>query len=1278
MAFQQPEHWLGDTIITKTFDTYKAAGDWLLSMAESLKHGGIEKSFRAAAKEVAAEALQGSPKLENAETDITKDFLQVTRMHTVTPEFSTSSIQLLLLGEQEHPQPAITESAPSEQFPHTRQVQSELQVSCLVLREEAWMWFRRKDISPMYLFRSYALNNLPASFHILVTDTLGNECEHVGTIEFDKCEDVRRFYPWKSYMLNALESKTWAKRVRDKEKVCAWRIQAVQPLDAPIRVQIGLRHVFSAESDQAKLKYILAAHPSVEHCFADCHNFEDMSGFCYKCGREHAIDSSMRADLHLCGPSCKDLSILEAARGIHNVYIMQDAMKIHQAWARVDQPIDLDLEPIYENVKSVAEQTRSATGDIHRPVIEVVKEDVEALGYRFAFNKVDSQHFLVRQRRNRVYGVAETHCGSTRAEGEFDRMLSGALSSLQTHFHFRMEECFLSDQPQEKIRGGRLQDQINVAMEKARAGHGENIFVDCSTSSQRAPEAATNVVTCVSPTHDVYSNLLQRFLKPEEFLWAQGIWRADAENPVAYDEMISSGLAQDLAGNSFTSTVVQAIVLSSFVSCDCWFHIELEKVKSKTTDTNKSKLMAFSEGDGAKLVERPSNLPQADEQQRGVKRKVRDVSEAKLGHRRGSPELTDQQLAECKTSDGDQLVQQPADEQKVVRRRLLQKSNPAALLQLMPKKKTRGKGPGNKNGKGKKRMATIWDKNEIFLAYDKAKASGEKNPIKAVENRKLPGYFPGCLYESKWGAARREQQWALLCASAPALCKKHKELPNSLRRILRFNKQKHGAPTKDTARCYIPLALEQAIESMILDRILLGEETTMVFVKNTIVWAVQLWNEVIEMIRTDIRNNGLETIKQQDEELAAMTPSRLNHFFQELADNSDELLQPINLDLNDAALLKKAQRLCHKFDIRYRSNEKPGLHLPFTHPSLERVRTYVSLAVKEKVIHPRLIANYDQVWSTNYRPAKRVLQKPGGARGLLRDPLSKSLAMRRIRHNIERCLNMDLTEEDPASTSVEEPSSNGLHQITGGSAGVAPVDEWRLPRTVTTISFVDGHVSRAYVTLRSGTMPESTRKRINQQLDKYLFIEQQQVTSHIWNEATQIKFLDFLAKEVRTRRKMLGLDATARALVLLDQAGAHMSRKYERIQEQWSRQHNIELMGGRSAVPVPGGFGASGGPNDGWHQWLHALTKSYLRLAVGWSSFPQLRTRLDELQMGLQSQPSTKQLGGVGLIAELLALSWLPSLRNRRLIWTSWLQRGYCSEDDIANWHFGGSSFIPF
>lgn len=67
-------------------------------------------------------------------------------------------------------------------------------------------------------------------------------------------------------------------------------------------------------------------------------------------------------------------------------------------------------------------------------------------------------------------------------------------------------------------------------------------------------------------------------------------------------------------------------------------------------------------------------------------------------------------------------------------------------------------------------------------------------------------------------------------------------------------------------------------------------------------------------------------------------------------------------------------------------------------------------------------------------------------------------------------------------------------------------------------------------------------------------------------------------------------------------------------------------MNGHSETPIPGGFGAAGGPNDGWHMVLHALTKGYLRLAVGWGSAPTLRKRLDELQMSVQACPSTKIL----------------------------------------------------
>lgn len=68
-------------------------------------------------------------------------------------------------------------------------------------------------------------------------------------------------------------------------------------------------------------------------------------------------------------------------------------------------------------------------------------------------------------------------------------------------------------------------------------------------------------------------------------------------------------------------------------------------------------------------------------------------------------------------------------------------------------------------------------------------------------------------------------------------------------------------------------------------------------------------------------------------------------------------------------------------------------------------------------------------------------------------------------------------------------------------------------------------------------------------------------------------------------------------------------------------------MTGHSEVPIPGGFGAAGAPNDGWHQVHHAVSKGYLRAAVQWSCAPQLRRRMDELQMSLQSNPATKSRG---------------------------------------------------
>ena len=63
-----------------------------------------------------------------------------------------------------------------------------------------------------------------------------------------------------------------------------------------------------------------------------------------------------------------------------------------------------------------------------------------------------------------------------------------------------------------------------------------------------------------------------------------------------------------------------------------------------------------------------------------------------------------------------------------------------------------------------------------------------------------------------------------------------------------------------------------------------------------------------------------------------------------------------------------------------------------------------------------------------------------------------------------------------------------------------------------------------------------------------------QPQSHIWNESSLIHYLQFLGGEIRTRRAQLGLTASDRALVLMDQAGAHMSRPFKQIKEKWAQE----------------------------------------------------------------------------------------------------------------------------
>ena len=167
----------------------------------------------------------------------------------------------------------------------------------------------------------------------------------------------------------------------------------------------------------------------------------------------------------------------------------------------------------------------------------------------------------------------------------------------------------------------------------------------------------------------------------------------------------------------------------------------------------------------------------------------------------------------------------------------------------------------------------------------------------------LAGYFHGCVAESKWGKQRREQQWSLICSTAPVLASKHKELPNSLRKMMNFAALKGGRDVMTEKRTMLPVELQEVVEGMVLSRVELGEEVSMTYIKNTIVFCCEIWNDCINNVREMLLNLNLQFLKEQDHALAEMRPEELEKRFKEQLENAEDILRPIHMTETDTAVL---------------------------------------------------------------------------------------------------------------------------------------------------------------------------------------------------------------------------------------------------------------------------------------------------------------------------------------------------------------------------------------
>lgn len=152
--------------------------------------------------------------------------------------------------------------------------------------------------------------------------------------------------------------------------------------------------------------------------------------------------------------------------------------------------------------------------------------------------------------------------------------------------------------------------------------------------------------------------------------------------------------------------------------------------------------------------------------------------------------------------------------------------------------------------------------------YDRLKADPDiKHPEKHMLNTsRRQGQYQGCFSKSHWGGKRISQQWDLFCEIAPKQAKMYSELPNHVRALLGIEERKHNnskfKASEGTHR--VPTALIVALESLLMERIHLGEEVTYDLAASVLLRLVGLWNEKLQELTAEARGVGHQVLKQQD------------------------------------------------------------------------------------------------------------------------------------------------------------------------------------------------------------------------------------------------------------------------------------------------------------------------------------------------------------------------------------------------------------------------------
>ena len=217
----------------------------------------------------------------------------------------------------------------------------------------------------------------------------------------------------------------------------------------------------------------------------------------------------------------------------------------------------------------------------------------------------------------------------------------------------------------------------------------------------------------------------------------------------------------------------------------------------------------------------------------------------------------------------------------------------------------------------------------------------------------LVGTYKGCFTKSHWGGSRQKHCWDKVAELAPRFAERFAEVPNWIRAALQISAMKGPSLVPETGK--LPPAIAQTIETMIMERVSLGEEMTLTNVSELVKHTISMYNQEVKAINAMILEGNTQVIDKLS--LPVEDPEHITE-----ADAQARSIMEVaqcTAKEDDENICNISSLICDRWGFTTYKHHQPG-HLKYSHHTNERTRDFMTKVVESNRVHPRLVANIDQ------------------------------------------------------------------------------------------------------------------------------------------------------------------------------------------------------------------------------------------------------------------------------------------------------------------------------